>query len=544
MDTSSYETIGLVRKWLATCNSEHPKCAIPPASALPTRLLEVGNRRVKLVEPRGEIAPYFTLSHCWGQATITELTKATLSDMKKNIPWTSLSKAFQDAVMITWRLGVRYLWIDGLCILQDSKEDWEYQASQMAHIFSNSQLTIAASHAANGSQGCFSRRLEAPLVLWGTQSRTVHNPALWTPFEIEGRDRDGIRKKFSVCITTPHGLYRRKQPKEALLKRAWVFQEQILSSRILHFASGELYFECRSHVVCECSDWSPRSDSSQWETRWRKAHAALLNRGNDPWLKIKPREQNANDFEAYRALVEAYTQLDITAELDRLPALSGVTFGRQDEYLAGMWRGILLECLHWAPSIPNPQTVMMARRPRQYRAPTWSWASIEAPIYHVETDFYKYSSSPEHVATVVSARCKPEGMDPRGRVVSGTLKIRGPIVTAQVTEIGLCESETDRLTKLISINKPKVEKPKVCTYATLKSTKHEGRCFLDVPLALCRTEPTEVVVGQIVTCLMISTTTALVLKPVPATPGAYYRVGVFKGSEGWTFGPQDTVVIL
>jgi hypothetical protein len=259
-------------------------------------------------------------------------------------------------------------------------------------------------------------------------------------------------------------------------------------------------------------------------------------------LKIKPREQNASDFEAYRALVEAYTQLDITVELDRLPALSGVTFGRQDEYLAGMWRGILLECLHWAPSIPNPQTAVMARRPHQYRAPTWSWASIEAPIYHVETDFYKYPSSPEHVATVASARCKPEGMDLRGRVASGTLKIRGPIVTAQVTEIGLCESKTDRLTELFSFNKPKVEKPKVCTYATLKSTKHEGRCFLDVPLALCRTEPAEVVVGQIVTCLMISSTTALVLKPVPATPGAYNRVGFFR--EGWTFGPQDTVVIL
>jgi hypothetical protein len=546
MDTSSYDTIPLIQKWLDTCNSEHPKCLIPAVSVLPTRVLEVSNRRLRLVEPEGEIAPYLTLSHCWGKETIIQLTRATLKDMKKNIPWTSLTKTFQDAIMVTWKLGFRYLWIDGLCILQDSKEDWEYQASRMADIFSNSQLTIAASHAASGAEGCFSLHLKRPYPLWGKRPRKVYHPALWDTFKTEGLDRDGIQKEFSVCIKPPHGLYNdiTGQPREPLLKRSWVFQEQILSPRILHFACGELYFECKSYVVCECSGWTARSDSSKWETRWRRAREVLLKRDKDRSMYLKPREQNAREFEAYRALVETYTQLDITNELDRLPALSGVTSGRQDQYLAGMWRGILLESLHWAPAIPTPQTTNWAHRPYHYRAPTWSWASIESPIRHVETEFYKSHHSAIFLATVISAHCTPEGRDPRGRVSNGTLKIRSHTVTAQVTGISVDEPEMDEVTKMTSAMNPRPKGDKAITFAMLKTASGEGRACLDVPLALCRSEPAEVAVGQKVICLAISNTTGLVLSPVTGRPKTHVRVGIIRHPEGWSYGPQETVVII
>jgi hypothetical protein len=549
LETSSYATISLIKGWIRTCSEEHHQCIVPPASPLPMRILEVSNYRVKLIEAGGIIAPYCTLSHCWGRVPIIRLVKSNIEVMKIGIPWTSLSKVFQDAIMVAWRLGFRYLWIDALCILQDSVGDWEFHASRMAQIYSNSQLTISASSGADGSKGLFASRLNEPFVLHSSDSREIRNPLLWMPRKLEGTDREGCFKEFAVRLKPPHGLYQHRRPKEPLLKRAWVFQEQILSPRIIHFASGELFFECKSHLVCECSGWHLRSESYQWETRWRKAHTFLLGQ------KMKSSEasdtasttRKRNEFEAYCALIETFTELEITAELDRLPALSGITFGRNDEYLAGMWRSLLVESLHWYPvsqSLPG----IMARRTFDYRAPTWSWASTEAPIRHMEKDFSKTKFSARCVAQVVDASATPVGQDPRGRINSGYLRIQGPMGEARVTAIGTCErygSAQEKTQKdFARIMSPDVDQDLSfreriqdhCTYATLQRDGQEGRCYLDLPLCLCRTKPAEVVVGQEVSCLVISSTTVMVLKAVPKTPGSYTRVGIFcPANEGWRF---------
>lgn len=513
------------------------------------RVLEVSNCRAWLVETKGMIAPYITVSHCWGLKPVIRLVTFNLEIMKRDIPWTSLSKTFKDAIMVTWKLGFRYLWIDALWILQTSVEDWEYHASRMAQIYSNSQLTISASSGVDGTKGCFSSRLEEPYVLHSFDSREIRNPVLWMPKQLEGRDRDGCLKNFTVRLKTPHGLYQNQRLKEPLLKRAWVFQEQILSPRIIHFASGELHFECKSHVACECSGWSLRSNSYQWETRWRKAHTRHLGQGMKSYntSDIEKIAQKRSEFEAYRALIETYTELDITAELDRLPALSGITFGRKDEYLAGMWRSLLIESLHWYP-VSKSLGGIMARRTYDYRAPTWSWASIEAPIRHVEKDFCRTKFGVNYVAKIIDASATPEGLDPRGRVTGGYLRIQGPMGEARVTAIGIIEREgspAEQMQKTMARIRPDDVDPSfsyrernkdLCTYAKLRRDNMEGRCYLDLPLALCRREPAEVVVGQEVTCLVISSTTIMVLKPVPETPGSYTRVGPFQPKgDGWRF---------
>jgi Heterokaryon incompatibility protein (HET) len=549
METSSYATILLIKDWLRTCSNEHSQCAIPPLSALPMRALDVSNYRVKLVETKGMIAPYITLSHCWGLKPIIRLLKSNTEDLKKEIPWTALSKTFQDAIVITWKLGFRYIWIDALCILQDGIEDWEFHASKMASIFSNSQLTISASSGADGSKGCFSSRLKEPYVLHSYDSREIRNPLLWVPHQLEGRDREDCLKTFTVRLKTPHGLYQNRRPKEPLLKRAWVFQEQILSPRIVHFASGELYFECKSHIACECSGWSLRFDSYQWETRWRKAHTTLVGQRIQS-LHASETEQMTHkraEFEAYRALVETYTELDITAELDRLPALSGITFGRNDEYLAGIWRSLLIESLHWYP-VSKSLRGIMARRPFNYRAPTWSWASIEAPVKHIEKDFYRTKFSARYVAKIMDASTTPTGLNPRGRVTGGYLRIQGPMGEARVTAIGTCEREgsaAEEMQKTMAKIRPDSIDPSLshqdsdhdlCTYATLQRDGKEGRCYLDLPLALCRVEPAEVAIGEELMLLVVSSITIMVLKAVPDTPGSYTRVGLFRPKEeGWWF---------
>src|SRR5436190_13475932 len=100
MDTSSYAAIKCVRGWLKTCAEEHRGCALPPVSPLPTRVLDVANGLVKLYETQGEIAPYLTLSHCWGAATVAKLTTTTLAMMQEDIPWRALSQTFQNAIML------------------------------------------------------------------------------------------------------------------------------------------------------------------------------------------------------------------------------------------------------------------------------------------------------------------------------------------------------------------------------------------------------------------------------------------------------------
>ena len=83
----------------------------------------------------------------------------------------------------------------------------------------------------------------------------------------------------------------------------------------------------------------------------------------------------------------------------------------------------------------------MARRPCKYRAPTWSWASVEAPIRHTKKDFYKTKHSTTCIAEVIDASVTRVGIDPRGRVSDGYLRIQGPMREVRVTAIGICERE-------------------------------------------------------------------------------------------------------
>jgi hypothetical protein len=229
METSSYATISLIQDWFRTCSQKHDGCAIPAVSVLPSRALDISNFKVKLFETHGMAAPYVTLSHCWGLKPIVRLLQTNIEDFQRDIPWTFLSRTFQDAIMVAWKLGFRFIWIDALCILQDSKPDWEFHASKMAPIFSNSQLTLSASNGADGSKGLFSSRMTEPYTLHRCESRTVSNPELWTTYELEGKDREDCWKTFTVRLKTPHGLYQDRRPKEPLLKRAWVFQGELIS---------------------------------------------------------------------------------------------------------------------------------------------------------------------------------------------------------------------------------------------------------------------------------------------------------------------------
>lgn len=128
---------------------------------LPTRVLDVSrvgpDGKVYLVRSNGKRQKYTTLSHCWGDANHAPMTtsKATVSDRASGIVLDSLPKTFRDAVVITYHLNINYIWIDSLCIIQDSEEDWNLEASRMAQIYSSSFLNIAATACKDSTVGLF-----------------------------------------------------------------------------------------------------------------------------------------------------------------------------------------------------------------------------------------------------------------------------------------------------------------------------------------------------------------------------------------------------
>jgi len=244
----------VIRPWIRDCTRGHDRCKSDSLKVLPARLLDVmpGGDFIKLIEIKlvetQETRPYTTLSHCWGNPEdLITTAKATLRQRLTGIPFEEVPRSFLDAVLITQKLGVQYLWIDALCIVQDDKLDWEAQSAEMADIYSRSYLTISALHSPNCHGGCFSPRWtqysEFLPWRWSLHSREIPNenpttcPSVFVRFALSIAHNQFFRGGHQF------GDIRGSSP---LLRRGWVFQERLLSPRILHFHSEELMWECNT----------------------------------------------------------------------------------------------------------------------------------------------------------------------------------------------------------------------------------------------------------------------------------------------------------
>src|ERR1700733_7877539 len=157
-------TVKRVLDWSRECTSGHGECIAwnkllentNDSIALPTRLLEVaggpeGQTLLRLCEGRNlqPYTRYVTLSHCWGKEAMISLLGSNIDQFTISIPLSSLSRTFREAIEFTQKLGIGYLWIDALCIIQDSQEDWSHEALLMSSVYSNSYLNIAATSSEN-----------------------------------------------------------------------------------------------------------------------------------------------------------------------------------------------------------------------------------------------------------------------------------------------------------------------------------------------------------------------------------------------------------
>jgi hypothetical protein len=542
-DLDSEEFTAKLKGWISACDKHHG-CNFQ-SCLLPRRVLYLGDDSIKLIESRGEHGKYVALSHCWGEHQTLTTTMENLEMHMAGIEFERLGKTFQDVVTLTRRLGISYLWIDSLCIVQNWQLDWERESAAMASVFKNAYLTVAATKAANGNVPLFQPLENTPYILkerisgWWlldsgtstpseTRFRQITHPKLWQPYGIPPNPpRSGVPGYFWMALEPDHDgfLFRsRRVPRQLvemhlpLFSRAWTLQELVLSPKILHFGPSEVYWECGKGLFCECPNYNHRRQG-RWESPLKKSARSLyINALTGP---------NEHEFyTAWHSLVQEYSRLWLTVEDDRLPALSGIAKSNPSKYLAGIWEEHLPQDLYWRPA---PSEDASVRRPLQYRAPTISWASVEGPVDYflwrpvvdLDEDVHRRLRQGHVVATLTEANLICKGVDPHGAVRGGAVTFYGWTGTAVVSRLFHHLSHT------------------IC-----EITKHgqSHRFPLDMPMHLCLAKPAEVQPNDTVKLLLVECEkilqgsyadsvgqfrlAALVLKPSDHLPEMYERVGL------------------
>ncbi|KAI9148809.1 heterokaryon incompatibility protein [Paramyrothecium foliicola] len=408
--TRSQESWDFMEKSLKNCLENHPN--------------RDGLDTVKLCE-RHDISKdseYIALSHCWGQHPMLTLTDPSLSsetessisveDLKSGIQTTGLPATFRHAVAVTRNLGISYLWIDALCIIQNSVKDWATEALTMHEVYSSAICTLAATFSYDGNGGLFKHRNPASV-----------NPVCVQPVWADDPDVE--------LLVRPLDYWRIHITDAPLNQRGWVVQERVLSRRIIHFGMNQILWECDTIDCCEgfpaglptiAGDRNTRFKGLELETdgfdlmnnalkkleirETSSAQApAEASKEKKPHAIQEGHETGLEGYYLWSQVLEKYTVTRLTKGSDKLVAISGLVKHFQtflkDEFVSGLWRSILPSQLLWKvedgaevstfvhPDLAearweeyktNARGTVNASRSEVWRAPTWSWASIDGQI--------------------------------------------------------------------------------------------------------------------------------------------------------------------
>lgn len=392
-DIGVAECVKFIQSSIGSCE-EHPKCLQNFSSketALPTRLVDVGGdeNSVRLETIPKAAERYIALSHVWGVKK--DLTTTTTSNFKQhcdNIPWGSLTKTFQDSISLTRGLGIRYLWIDSLCIIQDSTSDWKAESKDMVNVYSKAFLTLAATSAADSSQGLFRPRYN--INVEKNKEDVCEHKITESPgpqkFSIYARQAPKYSHRLMLSLEFKGGI----KEMTPLLYRAWALQERLLSPRVLHFCFDEMVWECKTTSNCECRfTSSPSGKAFAAKPFGFNIFKDLVTPGTELTNQIYDADFKEKLSSEWYKLVEHFMSLGITFPSDRLPALRGMARLVEEKlggvYLDGIWAEDCAAGLLYT-------TDWLRRADRNDSAPSWSWASI-APV-DISLDS-NYGSFPE-----------------------------------------------------------------------------------------------------------------------------------------------------
>lgn len=308
---------------------------------------------------------------------------------------------YQDAVTLARELGIRYLWIDGLCICQDDHHNWERESAKMLSIYSNAYLTISAASAKESAEGFLGPR-----------------PAReYVALEYTRGDLQGRAMAFSLPLFEEHIKDKYiKRPREPLSQRAWGLQERVLSRRNLIYGAHQMFYECNEGFRGEDGLTLPDRHHSVHKTLENDRSEMLISIPGFKEMKKNPRPKRAI-LGGWHNLLWEYGPRKLTRASDKLPAMSGLASLYAEligeDYLAGLWREQLLEGLLWQG--------LKFRRVSEYRAPSWSWASGDGiPATGQDGDY-------DELAQILEAKVTLKGENPYGEVSDGWIKLRAPM---------------------------------------------------------------------------------------------------------------------
>lgn len=395
-NTGSGYTAGFVKKCLEHCKTHHRSCQPESLGApwYPTRLVEVleGNtfRVIETAEtvPAG---PYATLSHCWGASRMITTTTENIGQLKKQLPLLDLPKTFSDALQFIKAIGISFIWIDSLCIIQDSVKDWEAESRTMLEVYRHAECNLAAAGSEDSRGGLFSERNHAIL------------PSGW--FEIDN-NRPEVK---GVYCAVPYDYFENAFDKQIgssrLISRGWVFQERAASRRVIAFGRDQVFWDCSE--VLE-SDVLPDHHIRLYH--YEDENTPGGSKDNAMGMAVPkvlspgvPRSfySLGDGLVAWQFIVQRYSACAFTFNKDKPVAILGVAQMMSDAlkaqptavstaYWAGLWLQDMYRQLAWKASHPGLQ--------KNCHAPSWSWLSVEGPVEWIsvvdfDPKFYFFKAS-------------------------------------------------------------------------------------------------------------------------------------------------------
>lgn len=475
-NSGSDECLRLATTLLRRCFNEHKSCSsqYPVSAELPTRIINIDGENPRLVDGSGRHGTFAALSYCWGGDVNFTLTSSTEQSFRQGLPLDQFPTTLRDSINVTKALGIRYIWIDALCIIQDSEQDWAQESSRMREIYTGAAVTIAAACSQKTSEGIFRER-----------PATTH-PTCWLDW------RNGIEPAPKVFLRHGFELWDERMHQSILNARGWVLQETLLAPRTLWFGHQQLCFECPKGSVDEAGrairimdiyrskefiqelrkhafpSWKRRllpllrelrlplaivvpslslSDILQAKNLFTIRHRGIAWRPFTLQGYFKPPATplGLSHFNLWLEIIQNYSSRELTKPTDVLPALSGLAgeFHRAtgDTYVAGLWKMDIIQGLSWSRSpvrrkLPNGYIQEEPTLPEKYLAPSWSWASIlgRKVLFTADTQF-------DHVkrfAEVLDIDIELATHDPFGAVLGGSITLRAPFLELDAPDL-LCD---------------------------------------------------------------------------------------------------------
>ncbi|ROV91543.1 hypothetical protein VMCG_09423 [Cytospora schulzeri] len=330
------------------CDRTHTRChmRLNKTRELPARLLRLTPASggssiatgtapcVQLVPTRGNgfelpaDTEFAALSYCWGKSHGLRLEKSNYQSLIAGIPFDQLPATIQDSILVTIELGLQYLWVDALCIIQDLSEDWSHDVARMWSVYQGCSIAIAASGASDSREGLFAAR--DPLQLAPCILANVAAAHFWetSPWHLE--------------------------------TRGWVVQEQLLPARSIKFGS---------YISWECMELSTNEfglDVTLIKTDLPRTLSSLV---------LEPEKTGPFDTFQFRdiwcEIITGFMEAKLSDKSDRLAAIAGLSSAIQRrtdwEWVCGLWRPFLLRELLWFRKDDHIEPTGLG--------PSWSWAS-------------------------------------------------------------------------------------------------------------------------------------------------------------------------